>query len=162
MGNFLNMGNGCTKRRLAGLNILHEAMVQVRLRKRKGNKSHSHGRKALTTSRSMSKELCLKAWRGCAIIRPLLLNKRIWFILYLFCYQGWLKPTRKDLPWKKTFSAFFFQDLFGAGPFCCTQFSPWMQAFLYRNIALPELPPFPQCSHNHILLCVFLNLSLGG
>lgn len=56
-GNFLKMGNRCTKRRLAGLNIVHEVMVQVRLRKRKVNKSHSHGRKVLTASRNMSKEL---------------------------------------------------------------------------------------------------------
>lgn len=55
--NFLKMGNRCTKRRLAGLNIVHEVIVQVRLRKRRGNKSHSHGRKVLTASRNMSKEL---------------------------------------------------------------------------------------------------------
>lgn len=143
MGSFLNMGNGCTKRRLAGLNILHEAMVQVRLRKRKGNKSHSHGRKALTTSRSMSKELCLKAWRGCAITRPLLLNKRIWFILYLFCYQGWLKPTRKDLPWKKTFSAGFFSRPFWSWAILLYSVFPMDAGFSLQEYSTSWTPTIP-------------------
>lgn len=54
---FLNMGNGCTKRSAAGLNIVHDATVQARLRKREGNKSHSYGRKLLAASRRMPKEL---------------------------------------------------------------------------------------------------------
>lgn len=45
------------KRRLAGLNVMHGVTVQVRLRKGKGNKSHSYGRKVLAASRNMSKEL---------------------------------------------------------------------------------------------------------
>lgn len=51
------MGNRCIKRRSVGLNIVHDVTVQVRLRKRKGNKSYSYGRKVLAASRHMSKEL---------------------------------------------------------------------------------------------------------
>lgn len=162
MGIFLNMGNRCTKRRLAGLNIVHEVMVQVRLRKRKGNKSHSHERKVLTPSRNMSGSSLFKGMKRLCNYKTLVTKKRICFILFLFCYQCWLKPMRRTLAWKRRFSAVFSRPFWSWAMLCYAQFSPRVQASLYRNAALPELPPFPQCSHSHILLSVFLNLSLRG
>lgn len=56
------MGNRHIKRRLAGLNIVRDVTVQVRLRIRKGNKSYSYGRKVLAASRHMSKELSVSRY----------------------------------------------------------------------------------------------------
>lgn len=47
---------------MAGLNAVWDAMVQGRLRKGKGNKSHSRGRKVLTARRHTSKELSVQRW----------------------------------------------------------------------------------------------------
>lgn len=85
-------------------------------------------------------------------------------VCFLFILLSVLVETNKEgFHLKKKVFWWFFQDLSGVRPcFFCAQFSPWVQAFLYRNIALPELPPFPQCSHSHVLLSVFFNLSLRG
>lgn len=137
------MGNRCTKRRLARLNVVHKVMVQVRLRKRKGNKSHSHGRKCSLTAGICLGALCLKAWRGCAIIRPLLLQKRICFILYLFCFQCWLKPTRRGLAWKRRFSAGVFKTFLELGHALLCSVFPMSAGFFLHGYGPSWAPTIP-------------------
>lgn len=39
---------------------------------------------------------------------------------------------------------------------CCAELSPRVQAPLCGRMVLPELPLFPQCSHSHVLLPMFV------
>lgn len=143
MGIFLNMGNRCTKRRLAGLNIVHEVMVQVRLRKRKGNKSHSHERKVLTPSRNMSGSSRFKGMKRLCNYKTLVTKKRTCFILFLFCYQCWLKPMRRALARKRRFSALFFKTFLELGHALLYSVFPTSAGFSLQECGTSWAPTIP-------------------
>lgn len=134
MGNFLNRRNRCSKRRLAGLNIGHEMMIQVSWGKGREIRAIHMEAKCSQPAGICQRSSLFKGMKRLGNFKsPTTKEEKLFYFVFILL-SVLVKTNKKGFSMKKKVFWWFFQDLYGIGP-CFFVFSlPYESRLFFTGI----------------------------